>query len=610
MLSSTSEQVIRQVQGMRVALLPVVSLHSARCIGYEAVLVDGSDDTHSMQGLQPLFVQAAAAGVLSDVTAEVFRLALHAFVQCPRWEEHLLFVSMDVRVLGYSDRLARQLGVLMEAYGVDRGRVVLALEAHGPVRVCDEAMEGLNALRAVAGRVAISHFGTGSSGLLLLFLANPDYIQLDRFFITGGLSSSRRRIFLGHMVNLSHLLGVRVMAQGVETEQEYLACREAGLDLVQGPLFGGESDPCCRPDMEQVLSRARDINARDRRRAETDQDLVQARITRIPPIPEDAQLADVLERFRLDSTHTFFPVVSCDGEPLGLVREQTLKNYVYAPYGKELLSNKGYARQLRDFLWPCPVADIRTSAEKILEIFSADEDSEGIIITADGCYAGFLSARSLLRLLNEKNLAVARDQNPLTRLPGNTMINAYMARVMEDSQSSWCIVYFDFDGFKPFNDTYGFRQGDRAIVLFANLLVRDLRRDDVFIGHIGGDDFVAGFRNISPEMVLERVRDLTACFRRDVESFYDPDARRNGYIVASDRNGTRQYFPLLSASAAVVHIPQGAGGRCCDHLAETMARLKSEAKAAPDRIVVACLGEPVRRASAPPATMPEPVFPE
>ena len=67
--------------------------------------------------------------------------------------------------------------------------------------------------------------------------------------------------------------------------------------------------------------------------------------------------------------------------------------------------------------------------------------------------------------LSEKNIAIARDQNPLTKLPGNTLITAYISETLNDLENTYVYVYFDFDNFKPFNDSYGFRIGDRAILL-------------------------------------------------------------------------------------------------------------------------------------------------
>ena len=72
------------------------------------------------------------------------------------------------------------------------------------------------------------------------------------------------------------------------------------------------------------------------------------------------------------------------------------------------------------------MAEIHTPIEKILEIYSLNENIEGIIITNNQKYLGFLSAQSLLKVLNDKNLAIARDLNPLTKLPGNTLIHEYV----------------------------------------------------------------------------------------------------------------------------------------------------------------------------------------
>ena len=79
-------------------------------------------------------------------------------------------------------------------------------------------------------------------------------------------------------------------------------------------------------------------------------------------------------------------------------------------------------------------------------------------IVRDNQYMGILTTNSLLKIINEKNLSQARNQNPLTKLPGNTLIHEYFSTSLADRTSSYLLVYFDFDHFKPFNDTYGFPQ--------------------------------------------------------------------------------------------------------------------------------------------------------
>ena len=100
-----------------------------------------------------------------------------------------------------------------------------------------------------------------------------------------------------------------------------------------------------------------------------------------------------------------------------------------------------------------------------------------------------LSAASLLRVINENSLAQARDCNPLTKLAGNSSIASYVSEACPNTAEDFVLAYMDLDNFKAFNDAYGFRQGDRAILLFAELMRKQFQQDNIFLGHVGGDDF-------------------------------------------------------------------------------------------------------------------------
>ncbi|MCA1908712.1 MAG: diguanylate cyclase, partial [Magnetospirillum sp.] len=212
-----------------------------------------------------------------------------------------------------------------------------------------------------------------------------------------------------------------------------------------------------------------------------------------------------------------------------------------------------------------------------------------IIIVDDMKYVGFLSAHSLLRVINEKNLAAARDQNPLTKLAGNNLIHEYVSEALGATDVEYVLAYFDFDNFKPFNDKYGFRLGDRAILLFAELLAKALPRDTSFPAHVGGDDFFGGFRRMGFEESLRVASDLCTAFARDVESFYDDETRRQGHIVGQDRVGNIVRFPLMTVSAAIVHLPAGRPLFSVDDVSQLIAELKKSAKKSPNRVASASL---------------------
>jgi diguanylate cyclase (GGDEF)-like protein len=212
---------------------------------------------------------------------------------------------------------------------------------------------------------------------------------------------------------------------------------------------------------------------------------------------------------------------------------------------------------------------------------------EGIIIVENLKYVGFLDTKSLLKALNEKNIAYARDQNPLTKLPGNTLIFQYLSDAITCIDSQFIFVYFDFNNFKPYNDKFGFRNGDRVILLFAEILKKRQLRPEIFIGHIGGDDFFLGIQDCKRDSALDLIRNIRDTFNQDVQSFYGPDELRNGYIIATDRDERERQFPLLTVSAAVIEFPINRARTISNsEIGELIAQEKKKAKKRPDKISI------------------------
>ena len=140
---------------------------------------------------------------------------------------------------------------------------------------------------------------------------------------------------------------------------------------------------------------------------------------------------------------------------------------------------------------------------------------------------------------------MARDQNPLTKLPGNTSVLETVSDALEDVASGWAMAYFDLDQFKPFNDTYGFRNGDRVILMFAETLRKAMTGTDAFIGHIGGDDFFICRKNQDLYSFVDMIGDIRTRFAEDVVSFYDGSAAARPFM-AEGRDGIRRAFGMLT----------------------------------------------------------------
>jgi diguanylate cyclase (GGDEF)-like protein len=143
-----------------------------------------------------------------------------------------------------------------------------------------------------------------------------------------------------------------------------------------------------------------------------------------------------------------------------------------------------------------------------------------------------------------------RDLSPLTGLPGNFRIAEELQRRVQTGRPI-AVVHADLDNFKAFNDHYGFMRGDNVIKFTANTLVEAaVESGDAgcFIGHVGGDDFVAVMVPETAEMFCKTVIDR---FDDGILDFYDPQDALRGYVEVIDRRGERHNFPIVSISLGV-----------------------------------------------------------
>ncbi|MGB9712820.1 MAG: diguanylate cyclase [Dissulfurimicrobium sp.] len=190
-----------------------------------------------------------------------------------------------------------------------------------------------------------------------------------------------------------------------------------------------------------------------------------------------------------------------------------------------------------------------------------------------------INARIGLALERTKRVA---DNNPLTKLPGNSSILRYIQEVL-DARLSVAISYVDIDNFKPYNDLYGFSRGDEVIRMVARILVnavREMAGAKGFVGHIGGDDFVF---STPIEIVRDVCEKIIDDFSALIPLFLDEKDIDAGCFVGIDRRGEKVTFPLTSLSIAVVRCMPGRYSHYGE-VAETAAQLKHKVKGMPGSV--------------------------
>lgn len=400
-----------------------------------------------------------------------------------------------------------------------------------------------------------------------------------------------RALFVSSIVNIMHLLGGVVIAEGVETEEEFFSCRDIGCDLVQGYLV--QRPQIALENLKKRYTQIEKLARSDRRtQRRPDSRLIRTEMEYIEPIKVNSYIFEVFKRIREDKARTIYPVVNLNHEPVGVIREERFKDYTYSPFGRELLQNPSFGKTVDKFITRFPIADIHAPLETVLDIYAKNRNMGGILIVSSQKYVGFLSAESLLNVINEKKLAIARDQNPLSKLPGNVLIHEYVSNALSCRDKHYLLAYFDFDNFKPYNDYYGFRHGDRMIILFAELLKKSCETENYYVGHIGGDDFFMGIEPTDIETEMRKIRRIQYRFKCDAESFYDPEAIRNGYIVSKNRDGKEKKFPLMTVSAVVLSLPNNRlPVYSSEAISNIIAGLKHLAKNSPEKFYMASIGD-------------------
>lgn len=489
-----------------------------------------------------------------------------------------LFYNVDNRLLVMPDYAPGNTAALAEGAGLSAGRIVVEVsERHDPgheVRFDDV----LESYKRQGFRVALDDFGAGCAGLKLLYRADPDIVKIDRYFVSGSAGDPRKAAFLQKIVGLAHLMGVEVVAEGIETAEEYRVCAGAGCDYAQGFYIArpGEDIGAVWMDHREPPAVSGD------RRFTAQAGTVDAETVRmISPVQAGAGFREILSRFRRDPSISVLPVVDEDGNVAGAYRERDFREYVYSPYGISLLEHLSAETGGRALLRRPPVSPLGNGLAKIVELYGTSPDSGGVILTDQSRYAGIVEADTLLSLVAERELVEARDQNPLTRLPGNIRISSVLAERLADPGRGVTFAYYDFDNFKPFNDRYGFRNGDRVIMLFADILRSRLRTPRDFVGHLGGDDFFACLDAPDPSESFEWLTGASDRFAREVVSFYSAEDRDRGWILGKDSARKERRMGLLTVSLAAVHLP-AEGGLDAEEISDLFAVLKREAKASPD----------------------------
>jgi EAL domain-containing protein (putative c-di-GMP-specific phosphodiesterase class I) len=228
--------------GPHVVLQPIVDLASGKRVGAEALSRFPAE-----WGKAPdlCFADAHSVGQGDDLEVIALRGAA----------DHLPhvdgYVAMNVSPATLLTPPCREL-----LAGLPLDRVVLELSEHDQVEDYSALLATLTPLRAEGMRLAIDDVGAGFSSLRHIVLTAPDVLKLDRSIVDGVAADPVLRTLVKSMVDFGHGCNARIVAEGVETEQDATALLDLGVDCGQGWFFGR---PGPRESLEPTAAPADDV---------------------------------------------------------------------------------------------------------------------------------------------------------------------------------------------------------------------------------------------------------------------------------------------------------------------------------------------------------------
>ncbi|MDO9413027.1 MAG: bifunctional diguanylate cyclase/phosphodiesterase [Pseudolabrys sp.] len=225
---------------------PIIAAHGGRIVGVEALL----RWTHPQRGAigPAVFIPVAEQmGLMDTLGAFVLRRALQ---EAKRWPD--LYIAVNLSPLQVRDHtIVDVVRSALEESGVPPSRLMLEITEGVLIDNPEEMVRRIEDLHALGVRVALDDFGSGYSNLSYLQRFPLDKLKIDRSFVVALGTSANGGVIIQAIVALGRALGLSVLVEGVETEQQRVLLRLAGCDEMQGFLF---AKPAPAATIDRLLS--------------------------------------------------------------------------------------------------------------------------------------------------------------------------------------------------------------------------------------------------------------------------------------------------------------------------------------------------------------------
>lgn len=551
MLMSRLDEVLQKRQ-LSALFQPIMCMRSGTIFGYEG-LIRGPSDT-ALHSPFNLFKVARSANRSVELERICCSVVMEHFIRQNLPGKLFLNLSPEA-LLHYKARGEHALD-LMQTVGITPDRVIIELTEANPTYDYEQLREAVDRCRDLGFQIAIDDLGEGFSSLRLWSEVRPDYVKIDMHFIQGIQLDSVKRQFVRSIQQIAQNSGSKVIAEGIEMEEELMAICDLGIAYGQGYHIARPHPQPVKSVRSEIIKRLySNGNAANAQNEMFSYSVVTAEklLNVVPSVPPHLTNNQVYDLLIENPDVQILPVVK-DERPIGLIARSRLVDHYARPFLREL-HGKRECTTLMD-AEPLIVDKAITLQELSHAMVKAARHhlSNGFIITQEGRYLGIGSGQDLMRELTQIQINTARYANPLTLLPGNVPIHEHIERLLQKNVP-FCACYADLDHFKPFNDVYGYRNGDDVIQMTARILRTHCDPQNDFIGHIGGDDFMIIFQ--SPDWEA-RCRNILEAFAQAIPEHHTASDLACGGYMSEDRTGNPVFYPTVNLSLGTLVVDPGA----------------------------------------------------
>ena len=226
---------------IKVVYQPQYDTQTSELVGFEA-LVRWAHPEHGPISPMTFVALAEESGLIHALGAMVLHEACR---EASRWRKPLrIAINLSPHQIVHGDLTQLVHRTLLET-GLPASRLELEITEGVLIRDTDRALHVLRQVKALGVRIAMDDFGTGYSSLGYLQSFPFDVIKIDRSFIQNIESSEHSRAIVRTVIGLGRGLGLSVVAEGIETAEQFAFVRDQECDEVQGYLTGRPQPIAC-----------------------------------------------------------------------------------------------------------------------------------------------------------------------------------------------------------------------------------------------------------------------------------------------------------------------------------------------------------------------------